>query len=80
MKIKLKQFTTECFKQHIFVHLRIHFPLNLKKVARLIQDVVSSHCGDKEMARRCTRSSLPNYFVMTLYHWNAGKTRQCEQR
>ena len=29
----------------------------------MIQDVVSPHCGDKRMARRCTRSSLPNYFV-----------------
>ena len=45
----------------------------------LIQDVVSPHCGDKTMARRCTRSSLQDYFVMTSYHWNAGKTRQCEQ-
>jgi hypothetical protein len=35
----------------------------------LIQDVVSPHCGDKRKARRCTRSSLPNYFVMTSYHW-----------
>ena len=25
------------------------------------------------MARRCTRSSLPNYFVMTSFHWNAGE-------
>jgi len=38
------------------------------------------HTGDKRMARRCTRSSLPNYFVMMSYHWYAGKTRQCEQR
>jgi len=38
------------------------------------------HTGDKRMARRCTRSSLPNYFVITSYHWNAGKTRQCKQR
>jgi len=54
--------------------------LNLKKVACLIQDVVSPHCGDKRMARRCMRSFVPNYFVMTSYHWNAGKTHQCEQR
>jgi hypothetical protein len=33
----------------------------------LIQDVVSPHCGDKRMARRCTRHSLPNYFDMTLW-------------
>ena len=36
----------------------------------LIQDVVSPHCGDKRMARRCTRHSLPNYFDITSYHWN----------
>ena len=36
----------------------------------LIQDVVSPHCGDKRMVRRCTRRSLPNYFDMTSYHWN----------
>jgi hypothetical protein len=36
----------------------------------LIQDVVSPHCGDKRMARRCTRRSLPNYVDMTSYHWN----------
>jgi hypothetical protein len=28
------------------------------------------HTGDKRMARRCTRRSLPNYFDMTSYHWN----------
>jgi hypothetical protein len=44
--------------------------LKLKKVACLIQDVISPHCGDKRMARRCTRRSLPNYFDMTSYHWN----------
>jgi hypothetical protein len=32
--------------------------------------ISSSHCGDKRMARRCTRRSLPNYFDMTSYHWN----------
>ena len=36
----------------------------------LIQNAVSPHCGDKRMARRCTRRSLPNYFDMTSYHWN----------
>jgi hypothetical protein len=36
----------------------------------MIQDVVSPHCGDKRMARRCTKRSLPNYFDMTSYHWN----------
>jgi hypothetical protein len=39
----------------------------------MIQDVVSPHCGDKRMARRCTRRSLPNYFDMTSYHWNVRK-------
>jgi len=43
--------------------------LNLKKVACLIQDIVSPHCGDKRMARHGTRSSLLNYFVMTSCHW-----------
>jgi hypothetical protein len=38
----------------------------------LIQDVVSPHRGDKRMARRCTRSSLSNYFVMTSYNCNTG--------
>jgi hypothetical protein len=47
----------------------VRFPLKLKKVACLIQDV-SPHCGDKRMVRRCTRRSLPNYFDMTSYHWN----------
>jgi hypothetical protein len=36
----------------------------------LIQDVVSPHCRDKRMARRCTRRYLPNYFDITSYHWN----------
>ena len=36
----------------------------------LILDVVSPHCGDERMARRCTRRSLSNYFDMTSYHWN----------
>jgi hypothetical protein len=49
------------------------FPLKLTKVARLLQDVVSPQCGDKRMARRCTRRSLPNYFVMTSHHWNLGE-------
>jgi hypothetical protein len=31
------------------------------------------------MAWRCTRRSPPNYFVMTSYHWNAGKTNLCKQ-
>ena len=36
----------------------------------IIHDVVSPHCGDKRMVRRCTRRSLPNYFAMTSYYWN----------
>jgi hypothetical protein len=36
----------------------------------LIQDVVTPNCGDKRMVQRCTRRSLPNYVVMTSYHWN----------
>ena len=42
----------------------------LSDTSCLIQDVVSPHCGDKRMARRCTRRSLPNYFDITSYHWN----------
>jgi hypothetical protein len=30
-----------------------------------VQDVVSSHCGDKRMERGCTRLYLPDYFLMT---------------
>ena len=45
----------------------------------LIRLVYHHHTGDKRMARRCTRSSLPNCFVITSYHWNAGKTYQCKQ-
>ena len=36
----------------------------------LLQDIASPHCGDKRMARRSTKRSLPNYFDMTSYHWN----------
>ena len=36
----------------------------------MIQDVVSPHCGDQRMPRRCKRRSLPKYLVMTSYHWN----------
>ena len=42
------------------------FPLKLKKVACLIQDGVSTHCGDKRMAWRCTGFSVPNYFGIEL--------------
>ena len=30
------------------------------------------------MARSCRRFSVPNYFGMMSYHWNAGKTHQCK--
>jgi hypothetical protein len=46
----------------------------------LIQDVLLLHCDDKRMARRCTRSSLPNYVVMMSYHWNMRGKHQCRQR
>jgi hypothetical protein len=48
----------------------VRFPLQLTKVAGLIQEVASPHCEDKRMVRRCKRRSLPNYFVMTSYYWN----------
>jgi hypothetical protein len=35
--------------------------------------------GDKRMVWHCTRFSVPNYFVVISYHWNAGKTHQCKQ-
>jgi hypothetical protein len=54
------------FKQIIRVEIRL---TNLYNTLRE-QDVVSPHRGDKRMARRCTRRSLPNYFDMTSYHWN----------
>ena len=46
------------------------FSFEINEVACLIQDIVSPHCGDKRMARRCTRRSLPNSFDMTSYYWN----------
>jgi hypothetical protein len=64
------------FKVFFILHY-VCFPLKLMKVICLIQDVVSPHCGDKGMERRCTISSLSNYFVMTSCHRNAG---QCKQR
>ena len=36
----------------------------------MIEDVVSPHCGDKILPRRCTRRSLLNYLDMTSYLWN----------
>ena len=46
----------------------------------LIQYVGSPHCGDKRMVRRCTRRSLPNYFVMTSYHWNVRENKVTRHR
>ena len=43
----------------------------------LIQVVVPPHCGDKRMARRCTKRSRTNYFVITLYHWNVTSSMKC---
>jgi len=46
-----------------------------------IQDVVSPHCVDKRMARRCRRFSMPNYFVMTSYRIGMrGEIHQCKLR
>jgi hypothetical protein len=42
----------------------------LSDIRCLIPDVVSPDCGDKRMARRCTRRYMPNYFDITSYHWN----------
>ena len=46
------------------------FSFESNEICCLIQDVVSPHCGDKRMAWRCSRRSLPNYFDMMSYHWN----------
>ena len=60
---------------HIYLTLyTFSFEINESRLSDtrcLIQDAVSPHCGDKRMARRCTRRSLPNYFDMMSYHWNA---------
>ena len=57
------------FQMHLCIKVAKNFPyltwrtfsfeINEKKVACLIQDVVSPHCCDKRIAWRCTRSSLP---------------------
>jgi hypothetical protein len=62
--------------RNIYIYLKLYtlsFEINessLYDTRCLIQDVVSPHWGDKRMARRCTRRSLPNYFDLTSYHWN----------
>ena len=43
----------------------------------LIRLVYHHHTGDKRMARRCTRSSLSNDFVMTSCHWKAEYRMEC---
>ena len=67
------------FREIIAIYLTLYtfsFEINEINESRLsgtrclIQDVVSPHCGDKRMARRSSRRSLPNYFDMTSYHWN----------
>ena len=45
----------------------------LKKIAYLIQDGVSPHSGDKRRARRCTRCSVPDSFLMTSQCCNVNK-------
>jgi len=57
----------------MFLYVRFSFEINESRLSDtkcLIQEVVSPDCGDKRMARRCTRRSLPNYLVMMSYHWN----------
>ena len=39
-------------KKSIFISHYVRFTLKLKKVACLVQDVVSPYCGDKRMVRR----------------------------
>jgi hypothetical protein len=64
-----------CFLINFFYLTLCTFSFEIKESSLsntrcLIQDVLSPHCGDKRMARRCTRRFLPNYFDMTSYHWN----------
>ena len=40
------------------------FSFKINNTKCLMQD------GDKRMPGRCTSRSLPNYLVMTSYHWN----------
>jgi hypothetical protein len=66
--IKLSSFLTIYLTLYTF-----SFEINESRLSDtrcMIQDVVTSHCGDKRMARRCTRRSLPNYFDMASYQWN----------
>jgi hypothetical protein len=64
------------FREIIAIYLTLYtfsFEINESRLSGtrcLIQDVVSPQCGDKRMARRYSRRSLPNYFDMTSYHWN----------
>ena len=45
--------------------------LTLCRFSFEIKESSLSDIGCLIMAWRCTRSSLPDYFVMTSYHWNA---------
>jgi hypothetical protein len=64
------------FREIIAIYLTLYtfsFEINESRLSGtrcLIQDIVSPQCGDKRMARRYSRRSLPNYFNMTSYHWN----------
>jgi hypothetical protein len=42
------------------------FEFKESSLSDTLQDVASPHCDDKRKAWHCTRSSLPNYFVMTI--------------
>jgi len=62
-------------KIHYLTLCTFSFEINESRLSDtkcLIQDVVLPHCGDKRLARCCTRRSLRNYLVMTSYHWNVG--------
>ena len=42
------------------------FEFKESSLSDTLQDVASPHCDDKRKAWHCTRSSLPNYFVISL--------------
>ena len=58
--------TLYIFNRYLSNICKFSFEINKSRLSDtrcLIQDVVSPHYGDK-------RKTLPNYFVMTSYHWN----------
>jgi hypothetical protein len=60
-----------CFLINFFYLTLCTFSFEIKESSLsntrcLIQDVLSPHCGDKRMARRCTRRSLPNYSLSNV--------------